>query len=77
VGLGLPSETPSWGGGLAAVATHGSDAALLVTVLSIGLSCGLLYGLGASYARGVKPVFPDAVSSRFAGKPLGAAAPRR
>jgi peptide/nickel transport system permease protein len=77
VGLGLPSETPSWGGGLAAVATHGSsNAALLVTVLSIALSCGLLYGLGASYARGAEPMFPGLGATGFAGKPLGGAARR-
>jgi peptide/nickel transport system permease protein len=56
VGLGLPSGSPSWGGGLAALARGGKvlGAAWLpaiCVVASIGSTCGALYGLAISLER--------------------------
>jgi ABC-type dipeptide/oligopeptide/nickel transport system permease subunit len=56
-GLGLPSESPSWGGGLAALARggHGGLGAAWLpaigVVASIGSTCGALYGLAISLER--------------------------
>ena len=60
-GLGLPSATPSWGGGLAAVARGGSGAALACVVTSIGLTSVALYGLSVIHAS---PKPPAAVKGR-------------
>jgi len=49
-GLGLPSDVPSWGGGLAALASKGSWSALACVVASIGLTSALLYGIGSRLA---------------------------
>lgn len=49
VGLGLPAGVPSWGGGLAAVARAEQALPFAVAAASIGLSCAVLYGLGASF----------------------------
>ncbi|HTV18973.1 MAG TPA: ABC transporter permease subunit [Polyangiaceae bacterium] len=67
VGLGLPSTIPSWGGGLAALASGGRFAAVACVSASIGATCAALYGLAISLerrqrrapgyaARGVEPL---------------------
>lgn len=50
VGLGLPSTTPSWGGGLSVLAHAGHGEALLGVAASIGVASAALYGLGTSLA---------------------------
>jgi peptide/nickel transport system permease protein len=55
-GLGLPSDTPSWGGGLAAVAGGGNGVALAWVVGSIGLTSVALYGLSVIHASARPPV---------------------
>jgi ABC-type dipeptide/oligopeptide/nickel transport system permease subunit len=50
-GLGLPSRTPSWGGGLAALVRGGDGAALALVIASIGSTCASLYGLAALLER--------------------------
>jgi peptide/nickel transport system permease protein len=45
-GLGLPFDTPSWGGGLGALASGGSGAAWLCVVGSIALTSAAVYWLG-------------------------------
>lgn len=49
-GLGLPAETPSWGGGLAVLAGGDNPAALAWVLGSLGLTSAALYGLGMSLA---------------------------
>jgi ABC-type dipeptide/oligopeptide/nickel transport system permease subunit len=51
VGLGLPSRTPSWGGGLAALAQAGNPGALVCAIGSIGSTCAALYGLALLLQR--------------------------
>lgn len=51
VGLGLPSGSPSWGGGLAALAGGGGAAASACVLGSIASTCAALYGLAASLER--------------------------
>jgi ABC-type dipeptide/oligopeptide/nickel transport system permease subunit len=56
VGLGLPSESPSWGGGLAALSQGGAAVArgvlpAVCVVASIGSTCAALYGLAISLER--------------------------
>jgi ABC-type dipeptide/oligopeptide/nickel transport system permease subunit len=67
VGLGFPAATPSWGGGLAALAPGGSRLAWAFTALSIGLSSGVLYGLGVSQARVDGAPLPRALAGEVAG----------
>jgi ABC-type dipeptide/oligopeptide/nickel transport system permease subunit len=50
-GLGLPSRTPSWGGGLAALSRGGNGAALAAVIVSVGSTCAALYGLAALLER--------------------------
>lgn len=56
-GLGLPSGTPSWGGGLALTGAGtgarvaGSGAAVALVVASIGSTCAACYGLALSLER--------------------------
>lgn len=60
-GLGMPVGVPSWGRGLAALATGGSAAPLAAVIASIGLTSALLYGLGARLAANVNtPLRPPA-----------------
>ncbi len=57
VGLGLPSTTPSWGGGLSVLARAGNSGALWGVVASIGVASAALYGLGTSLAAAPAAVF--------------------
>lgn len=55
-GLGLPKTSPSWGGGLAALARGGSALPVAwlpatCVVFSIGSTCAALYGLALSLER--------------------------
>jgi ABC-type dipeptide/oligopeptide/nickel transport system permease subunit len=50
-GLGLSNRTPSWGGGLAVLASGGDAGALAVVVASVGSTCAALYGLAALLER--------------------------
>jgi peptide/nickel transport system permease protein len=51
VGLGLPSRTPSWGGGLAALSRGGNGGALAAVIVSAGSTCAALYALAALLER--------------------------
>jgi peptide/nickel transport system permease protein len=57
VGLGLPSTTPSWGGGLSVLAHAGHTGALWGVVASISVASAALYGLGTSLAAAPPPAF--------------------
>lgn len=60
-GLGMPEGVPSWGRGLAALATGSHAVALVWVIASIGLTSALLYGLGARLAEDVNaPLWPPA-----------------
>jgi ABC-type dipeptide/oligopeptide/nickel transport system permease subunit len=50
-GLGLPNRVPSWGGGLAALASGTSASALSCVTLTIGSACAALYGLATLLER--------------------------
>lgn len=50
VGLGLPGEIASWGGGLAVLASGDHPFGLACVVATIGLASAAFYGLGASLA---------------------------
>lgn len=51
VGLGFPSDAPSWGGGLGALAAGGSAGALACVVISIAATSAAFYGLATSLER--------------------------
>ena len=58
-GLGMPDGVPSWGRGLAVLATGSHGAALVCVIASIGVTSALLYGLGARLAENVNtPLLP-------------------
>lgn len=60
-GLGMPEGVPSWGRGLAILATGNHATALVCVIASIGLTSALLYGLGARLAENVnRPLWPPA-----------------
>lgn len=60
-GLGVPEAVPSWGRGLAILATAGHGVALACVIASIGLTSALLYGLGARLAEDMNtPLWPPA-----------------
>jgi peptide/nickel transport system permease protein len=67
VGLGLPAATPSWGGGLASLASGGSAVAWVFTASSIGLTSAALYGLGVSLARRITSHMPRALARERTG----------
>jgi oligopeptide transport system permease protein len=50
-GLGLPSHVPSWGGGLATLATAGQFAPLGCVVFGIAATAGAFHALGMSLAQ--------------------------